>query len=191
MPSLKKFFLIELEENMHVLRFVTLYAAYSILSILLFFFTSGGWHTLAWMLYGWIPYTIVLVILFIMAVAQRRAGRIWVSIQKKDFAFLVTVQFLLLLLNPGDCGDGPGSYLFIHRLITRDVCTIEIGMSPLYSVFIMLLWVYVAAVIMSFFTPLIEATKEPKTRIRAIPLLYLFLSLPVLICITILFSSIG
>ena len=174
MPSLKKFFLLELEENMHVLRFVALFAAYSILSIILFFFTSGGWGMLVWMFFGWIPYTIVLVILFIVAVAQYRAGRIWVSIQKKDFAFLIIVQILALLLNVGDCGDAPNWYFFLERIIFfgRNLCQIQMSnqMAAFYHVFIALLWIYTITVLVTFFTPAIRATKNKESRKRVLSL---------------------
>ncbi|MEO1428266.1 MAG: hypothetical protein AAFV71_04210 [Cyanobacteria bacterium J06633_8] len=105
--------------NINIWLLIIIYLAYSIISTLLFFFTSGGWT--AFILYfigGPLVYGFGLLILLINGIYRSIKSKInSANIKINLIKTLLLNQFLALLLNQGDYGDSLNSqYLSIGKL---------------------------------------------------------------------------
>jgi hypothetical protein len=146
-------------------KFVVWMIFYSIASLVGFFLTTGGWSGF-WVFFVALPFFgVFLLVLLILAVFLHQSGKKFVYIPTIFFLILLILQIVLLLINPGDCGDAGGSYLFIQSLIKPDVCDT----------------VPHALTIIEVFKPIIERLM--------LPLLLLYAFLLSLLTLKILFSS--
>jgi len=105
--------------NINTWLLIIIYVAYSIISTLLFFFTSGGWT--AFILYfmgGPLVYGFGLILLLINVIYRSFRSKLnSVNIRINLIKALLLSQFLALLLNQGDDGDSfIGQHLSIGQI---------------------------------------------------------------------------
>ncbi len=104
--------------EIHILNFLFFVALYSILSWLLFLFTSGGWSLVLYYTLGAPFYPIFVVIASIVEIFRCIIGRSqYIKVDKRFLALLLLTQCIYILFNFGDCGDSGGAYTFIEKLI--------------------------------------------------------------------------
>jgi hypothetical protein len=91
---------------------------YCFFSLVLFMFTSGGWSQLIILIYLGSIYSIILALVLLINIAiSIKKKHINLKISLISLTILLIVQFITLLANFGDCGDGEGSYRFYERLL--------------------------------------------------------------------------
>ncbi|MDJ0676080.1 MAG: hypothetical protein QNJ36_11960 [Calothrix sp. MO_167.B42] len=98
---------------------VVLYIVYSLISLLLFFFTSGGWTGFVYLVVGSFVYGFGLLLLCMGGIHRSLTSkRNSVRVRGLLITALLVSQFGVLLLNRGDCGDSPcQGYLFVGKLL--------------------------------------------------------------------------
>jgi hypothetical protein len=99
-------------------RLIGAFLLYSIVSTLLFLFTSGGWTAIVGTLFNVLFYTGCCVAL---AVNVARLGQRNIHSLLLPAMFLMgiaAVQGFILLFNYGDCGTVSGSFLFLQHVLT-------------------------------------------------------------------------
>lgn len=147
---------------------LTIYVAYTLVSLFLFLVTSGGWTGVVVVMFGWIPYGILLLILLASVATQRKKNHKWIAIHKRDLSILLSLQAIALLLNIGDCGDAPGVHFFIEKLamLGRDVCHSGVSIPdtwalPLFTLLKVSLWLYAILLSLLSLRSVVRATAEP------------------------------
>ena len=97
---------------------VLVYIAYSVISLLLFFFTSGGWTGVLYFVVGALVYGFGLLLLCMAGIHRSFFSKItYVRVRGTLVKALLISQSCALLLNRGDCGDSPCQYLFLGKII--------------------------------------------------------------------------
>ncbi len=97
---------------------VLLYVAYSVISLLLFFFTSGGWIGFLYFVVGPFVYGFGLLLLCMGGIYRSFLSKITsVRVRGTLVKALLVSQSCALLLNQGDCGDYPCQYLFLGKIL--------------------------------------------------------------------------
>ncbi|MCX6716034.1 MAG: hypothetical protein NT077_03390 [Candidatus Taylorbacteria bacterium] len=101
--------------------FIFGFVVYTLISIMLFVLTSGGWGGLAILIYGTILFLIILIGLIIFVVLKfPKETRVMLPL--KTLLITVGLQILALLFNVGDCGDVQGSNYFLQRIFFGSGC---------------------------------------------------------------------
>jgi len=130
--------------------FFGIFILYSVISIISFVFTSGGWTAFIFILPGSV--LLFVICIFVLLIANL------VSKNKRELLLsngliytLVGAHILTILFNVGDCGDGSGSFQFIQVLMGTNgwsLCNtgreaLMSGLSPiLFLVYILVLLVF-------------------------------------------------
>jgi len=105
--------------NINIWLLIIIYVVYSIISTLLFFFTSGGWTGFILYFMGApLVYGFGLLLLCINGIYRSFKSKInSANIRINLIKALLLIQFLALLLNQGDYGDSlKGQHLSIGQL---------------------------------------------------------------------------
>jgi hypothetical protein len=97
-------------------RLIAVFILYSMISMVLFLLTAGGWFGGLGAVFNVLFYTGCFLILVVKV--ARASGRAQDTLVLPVWLLtsIVAVQVFVYLFNFGDCGDGPGSVLFLQRL---------------------------------------------------------------------------
>ena len=134
---------------------------YAIISYSLFVFSSGGWHQIIFLYFGFI-FWITLLLIFSVSLLIR-----W-RIKKKNLIFInadllklaLATQILTILFNQSDCGDNPGSYPFFQIVFFKfhsnaRLCSQETS-SRILTFWILCLLIYLTLVLINFVILLLQ-----------------------------------
>lgn len=97
---------------------VLLYIAYSVLSLLLFFFTSGGWTGFLYFVAGGLVYGFGFLLLCMGGIHHSLKSKIsFVRVRVELIQAILMSHFFPLRLNRGDSRDSPWQYIFLGNIL--------------------------------------------------------------------------
>src|SRR5437016_1222899 len=96
---------------------VVAFFLYSIISMVLFLLTAGGWFGGFGAVFNVLFYTGCFLMLVVKVERLSRRDQHTLILPVWLLTSIVAVQVFVYLFNFGDCGDGPGSVLFLQRLL--------------------------------------------------------------------------
>ena len=148
-------------------RLLVAWILYSIISIVLFLFTAGGWTAIMGTLFNVLFYSGCCVVL---AVKVERLGRrnIHTLLLPAEFLMgIAAVQVFISLFNYGDCGDASGSFLFLQRVLTDQPWWVMCRESQAWFPFPVMLFAYLTyygliGTVLSLLVTGVEAQARPK-----------------------------
>jgi hypothetical protein len=107
-------------------RLLVAWILYSIISIVLFLFTAGGWTAIMGTLFNVLFYSGCCVVLAVKVERLGRRNRHTLLLPARFLIGIAVVQVFIYLFNYSDCGDASGSFLFLQRVLTdqtwRQMC---------------------------------------------------------------------
>jgi|SRR3989344_1170632 len=110
--------------------FASLLLGYSIVSLVLLLSTVAGWAVL-YTPAIWAPFFLVAYLLAIISTFKVHArGVRTLHIPRAWLLTLLVLQLLTLLFNIGDCGDSPGTFLFLERIMVSSNFDLLCGSEP-------------------------------------------------------------